>query len=44
MEYDTLQTDDNLTTILFNNATNKTLELYAIRWQWDTSALNINKL
>ena len=44
MEYDYFETDDNLTVIVFSNNTTKTLELYAIKWLFDTSELNFPKL
>ena len=44
MEYDNFETDDNLAVIVFSNNTTKTLELYAIKWIFDTSELNFPKL
>lgn len=44
MKYDIFETDDNLSTILFNNKKINTLELYAIKWEFDTSKLDMNKL
>ena len=44
MEYDTFDTDDNMTVIVFSNQATKILELYAIKWIFDTSELNFNKL
>ena len=44
MQYSIFETDDNLSTILFNDKKLNTLELYAIKWQFDTSKLDMNKL
>ena len=44
MEYDTFETDENMTVIVFNNYTTKVLDLYAIKWIFDTSELNFPKL
>jgi hypothetical protein len=44
MQYDIFETDDNMSTILFNNKKRNTLELYAIKWEFDTSKLDMNKL
>ena len=44
MQYDLFETDDNLSCILFNNKKLNTLELYAIKWEFDTSNLDMNKL
>ena len=37
IEYDHFETDDNMTVIVFTNNTLKTLELYAIKWIFDTT-------
>jgi hypothetical protein len=44
MQYDIFETDDSLSTILFINRKLNTLVLYAIRWQFDTCKLDLNKL
>jgi len=44
MQYSIFETDDNVSTILFNDKKLNTLELYAIKWQFDTSKLDMNKL
>ena len=44
MEYSIFETDDMLSSILFNNKRLNSLELYAIKWQFDTSNLDIIKL
>lgn len=46
MEYDSFETDENLTIILFNQSieNSKKLELFTIKWEFDTSKLNLNKL
>ena len=44
MQYDLFETDDNLSSILFYNRRLNTLELYAIKWKFDTCHLDINKL
>ena len=44
MQYDIFETDDNMSTILFNNKKLNTLVLYAIKWEFDTSKLDMNKL
>ena len=46
MDYDSFETDENLTIILFNQTSDKQkkLELYAIKWEFDTSKLNLPKL
>lgn len=46
MEYDSFDCDESLTIILFNSVAEnkKKLELYAIKWEFDTSQLNLNKL
>ena len=44
MQYDLFETDDNLSCILFNNKKLNTLELYTIKWEFDTSNLDMNKL
>jgi hypothetical protein len=44
MQYDIFETDDNMSTILFNNKKLNTLELHAIKWEFDTSKMDMNKL
>lgn len=44
MQYDIFETDDNMSTILFNNKKLNTLVLYAIKWEFDTSKLDMKKL
>ena len=44
MEYSIFETDDMLSSILFNNKRLNSLELYAIKWEFDTSKLDMNKL
>jgi hypothetical protein len=44
MEYSIFETDDMLSSIMFNNKRLNSLELYAIKWQFDTSKLDMNKL
>ena len=46
MEYDSFECDENLTTILFNSIVEnkKKLELFAIKWEFDTSKLKLSKL
>ena len=44
MEFDSFETDDMLTCILFNNQKLKQLTLYAIKWIFDTSAVDINTI
>jgi hypothetical protein len=46
MDYDSFECDENLTIILFNTIAEKQkkLELYAIKWEFDTSKLKLNKL
>ena len=44
MDYTSFETDDCMTTLLVNNAKAKSLQLYAIKWMFDTSKLDKAKL
>ena len=40
MEYTSIESDDMLTTLLVSNVRKKTLQLYAVKWMFDTSQLD----
>ena len=46
MQYDSFDCDENLTIILFNTIAEKQkkLELFCIKWEFDTSKLKLSKL
>ena len=40
MEYTNFEVDDCMTTLLVNNVRAKSLQLYAIKWMFDSSKLD----
>jgi hypothetical protein len=44
MAHDIFETDDNLSSIIFYNRRLNSLQLYAIKWEFDTKQLDMQKL